>query len=256
VTPGPADLVMSKRRFIAQLPEQGEPEIGQELIRIRYDDGRCEELRLHDYARVYSFPGLYEQIVRDRLECCSPEQIASMLAQAVDEIGWDRAQVRVIDLAAGNGMSGEALVKRGLKPVLGTDIVAAARDAALRDRPNVYGAYETLDLLALTPEQTTAIAACDVNAVSCVAPVGNAADQLPPSALIAVIRLLAPDALIAYMHDPTFGVPDPITPDLLGEQLGDGVRTRQLERRRYVHRRTVGGQPYEMDGVILRVTRA
>lgn len=87
------------------------------------------------------------------------------------------------------------------------------------------------------------------------APVGNAADQLPPPALIAVIRLLAADALIAYMHDPTFGVPDPITPDLLREQLGDGVRTRQLERRRYVHRRTVAGQPYEMDGVILRVTR-
>jgi hypothetical protein len=246
---------MSSEGFSAELPEQGEPEVGQELIRIRYDDGRSEELRLHDYTRLYAFPGLYEQIVRDRLECCSPEQIASMLAHAVDEIGWDRAQVRVIDLAAGNGMSGEALVQLGLKPVLGTDIVAAARDAALRDRPNVYRAYETLDLLALTPEQTTAIAACNANALSCVAPVGNAPQQLPVPALTAVIRLLAPDALIAYMHDPTLGVPDPITPDLIREQVGDGVRTRQLERRRYVHRRMVAGQPYEMEGVILRVTR-
>ena len=73
--------------------------------------------------------------------------------------------------------------------------------------------------------------------------------------LTAVIALLAPDALIAYLHDPTFGVPDPITPELLRDQLGGEIRTVQLERRRYVHRRTVGGRPYEMEGVILRVTR-
>ena len=151
--------MMTTRGFTAELPEQGEPEIGQELIRIRYDDGRQEELRLHDYARLYSVPGLYEQIVHDRLQCRSPEQLAGMLARAVDELGWERDRVRVIDLAAGNGMSGEALANAGLRPVLGTDIVAAAREAALRDRPRVYDAYETLDLLALTPEQRRALAA-------------------------------------------------------------------------------------------------
>lgn len=246
---------MSPQDFTAELPPQDDPEIGQELIRVRYDDGRTVQLRLHDYARVYSFPGLYEQIVHGRLGCCSPEQIASMLADAVDDIGWDRARVRVIDLAAGNGISGEALVSLGLRPVLGTDIIAAARDAAMRDRPDVYDDYQTLDLLALTEDQRRAIAALNANALSCVAPVGNGSQQLPPSALIAVVRLLATDALIAYMHDPTLGVPDPITPELFTEHLGDGVQTRQLERRRYVHRRTVSGQPYEMEGVILRVTR-
>ncbi len=247
--------MMTPRGFTAELPEQGEPEVGQELIRIRYDDGRQEELRLHDYARLYSVPGLYEQIVHDRLQCRSPEQLAGMLARAVDELGWERDRVRVIDLAAGNGMSGEALANAGLRPVLGTDIVAAAREAALRDRPRVYDAYETLDLLALTPEQRRALAALSANALSCVAPVGGASQQLPPPVLTAVIALLAPDALIAYLHDPTFGVPDPITPELLRDQLGGEIRTVQLERRRYVHRRTVGGRPYEMEGVILRVTR-
>jgi hypothetical protein len=246
---------MSNPGFTAELPAQGEPEVGQELIEIRYDDGRRERLRLHDYGRLYSLPGLYEQIVRDRLGCRSPEQIASMLADAVDEIGWDRARVRVIDVAAGNGMSGEALVRRGLRPVLGTDIVPAARDAAMRDRPDVYDVYETLDLLALTPQQTRTITALNANALSCVAPVGNGSQQLPPLVLTAVIELLEADALIAYLHDPTQGVPDPITPELFDEQLGDGVRTRELERRRYVHRQTVGGRPYEMEGVILRVTR-
>ena len=139
--------------------------------------------------------------------------------------------------------------------MLGTDIVDAARDAALRDRPGVYDAYETLDLLALTDEQQRNIAALSANALSCVAPVGMGSQQLPPLALIAAVRLLAADALIAYIHDPTVGEPDSVTPELFAQQLGDGVRTVQLERRRYTHRRTVGGRAYEMDGVVVRVTR-
>ena len=58
-----------------------------------------------------------------------------MLADAVDRLGWDRETVRVIDLAAGNGISGQALAAHGLHPVLGTDIVPEARAAALRTVP-------------------------------------------------------------------------------------------------------------------------
>ena len=47
----------------------------------------------------------------------------------------------VIDIAAGNGVSGEALAAQGLHPVLGTDIVPAAREATLRDRPALYDEY-------------------------------------------------------------------------------------------------------------------
>ena len=35
--------------------------------------------------------------------------------------------VRAIDIAAGNGISGEALLAEGIRPVLGTDIVDVAR---------------------------------------------------------------------------------------------------------------------------------
>ena len=47
-----------------------------------------------------------------------------MLARAADSLGWERDAVRVLDIAAGNGVSGEALAAAGLRPVLGTDIVA------------------------------------------------------------------------------------------------------------------------------------
>jgi hypothetical protein len=237
--------------FTAELPAQDDPQIGQELIRVRHDDGTVEELHLHEYERLYSLPGLYEQIVHERLGCRSPAEIASMLADAIDRLGWDRGRVRVLDVAAGNGISGEALAAQRLTPVLGTDIVPAAREAALRDRPGVYDGYLTLDLLALSDAERREVAALELNALACVAPVGQASQQLPPDALAAAAQLLAPDAVIAYMHDLTFGVPDAVTAEL----FGPGTRAEQLERRRYVHRYTVNGEPFEMDGVVWRLRR-
>jgi hypothetical protein len=239
----------------AELPDQDDPPIGHELIRVRHDDGTTEELRLHDYERVYALPGVYEQIVHERLQCRSPQVFASMLGQAVDRAGWDRADVRVIDVGAGNGMSGEALVAEHLQPVLGTDIVPAARTAALRDRPDIYEAYWTLDLLDLSDEQKDALSDMRANALNCVAPVGVGTRQLPADGLLEATKLLLPDALVAYLHDPTHGLPDPITPSVWGLALGPDVHVAELERRRYLHRRTVNGAPYEVDAVVLRVRR-
>ncbi len=241
--------------FTAELAAQDDPEIGQELIRVRFDDGTVEELRLHDYERLYSLPGVYEAIVQERLQCSSPATIASMLAEAVDRVGWERGSVRVLDLAAGNGVSGEALAAEGLRPVIGTDIVPVARTATLRDRPGLYDSYLVLDLLDLSAPQQATVAGAGANALSCVAPVGEAPQQLPSAAFAAAARLLAADALIAYIHEPRLGVPDVVTPAFWASELGPDVRVQELERRRYVHRRTVNGQPFEMDGVVLRLRR-
>ncbi len=243
----------------AELAEQADPEVGQEVIRVRHDDGRTEELRLHDYERLYALPGVYEQIVQDRLGCRSPAELAGMLGRAADALGWDRGAMRVLDIAAGNGVSGEALEAVGLHPVLGTDIVPSAREAALRDRPGLYDQYLTLDLLAMTDAERTALTALNANALSCVAPVGTHGSELPPQVLTAAASLLAPDALVVYMHDPQRGVPDAMTAEVWAADLGAagvGLEAQELERRRYVHRYTVNGAPFEMVGVAWRLRRA
>jgi hypothetical protein len=241
--------------FTAELAEQDDPQIGQEVIRVRFDDGRVEELRLHDYDRVYALPGVYEQIVQQRLGCRSPEQLAGMLAGAADGLGWARADARVIDIAAGNGVSGEALAAEGLHCVLGTDIVPSAREAALRDRPGVYDEYLTLDLLDIPAGERARLVALRANALSCVAPVGDDGSQLPPPALAAAATLLAPDALVAYMHDPMFGVADPVTREWWRHELGPGVSAQELARTPYLHRYTVNGRPFQMVGVVWRLRR-
>ena len=237
----------------AALVEQGDPEIGQELIHVTHPDGSVEELRLHEYERLYALPGVYEQIVSERLGCASPAKIASLLAAAVDDAGWARGDVRVIDVAAGNGISGEALTAEGLHPVFGTDIVPAAREAALRDRPRLYDEYLTLDLLALTAEQARRLRSLRANALTCVAPVGEDASQVPPEAFLAAVSALTDDALVAYMHDPNHGVDDVITAGLWRERLG--AEATELARERYLHRRTVNGGAFEMVGVVWWVRR-
>jgi hypothetical protein len=227
---------------------------------VRHDDGRVEKLRLHEYDRLYALPGVYEEIVHERLRCRSPGELAGMLARAADALGWERDAMRVLDIAAGNGVSGEALAAAGLAPVLGTDIVASARDAALRDRPGLYGQYLTLDLLALTDAERAQVTAAHANALSCVAPVGAHGSELPPEALLAAAALLAPDALVVYMHDPSrsasAGPSDAMTAEVWSAGLGPGTEAQELERRRYVHRYTVNGTPFEMDGVVWRLRRA
>lgn len=236
--------------FTAELVGQEDPEIGEELIRVRHRDGYVRELRLHDYEQLYALPGVYEQIVQDRLGCRSPQQVAALLAETVDALGWERRAMRVMDIAAGNGVSGEALAAYGLQPVLGSDITPAARAAALRDRPGLYDDYLTLDLLRLSPGERARIAALQATILSCVAPVGDHA--VPPGALLAAAGLLAGDGLVAYLHDVELLDADPVTAQLFSSA---GLAAQELVRRRYVHRQTVNGAPYEMEAVIWRLRR-
>lgn len=144
----------------------------REEVLVRFADGRTERVRVQDYERVYRVPGLYEAIVVDELQCRSPDRVASMLARAARRLGRTSESVRVLDLGAGNGVSGEALAAHDLRPIVAIDVEPAARTAASRDRPGVYETYLTADVLSLTAAQRRAIEALELNALSCVGAIG------------------------------------------------------------------------------------
>ena len=230
---------------------QGDPEIGTERIAVYHDDGTVEELALHDYARVYALPGVYEQIVQQDLGCRSPAHIAGMLAGALEALGRDPAQTRVIDVAAGNGVSGEALRAAGMDVVLGTDLVPEARQAALRDRPGVYGEYLTLDLTALSTEQAEHVRSLRANALTCVAPVGTREGTVPPEVIAAACELLADEPLVATLHDPRHGDPDPLDEQFFATRVG--AEATLLDHDRYLHRFLVTGAPYELEASVWKL---
>ncbi|HEV2820986.1 MAG TPA: hypothetical protein VGW11_10810 [Solirubrobacteraceae bacterium] len=123
-------------------PGRGQDE---EALTVTWDDGRVERMRLHDYERVYAIPGLYEEVVHHRLACLGPAVLADAL---VDAAGPD---ARVFDLGAGNGVVGSELRERGVEVLVGSDNIAAARDAAQRDRPGLYAEYLVGEVQELDP---------------------------------------------------------------------------------------------------------
>ena len=181
-------------------------------------DGR--RLRLHDYPALFAVPGLYEAVVQDALRCRAPEVVAALLAGAAGG-----APLRVADLGAGNGVSGEALRAHGLDPVVALDLLPEARAAALRDRPGLYRDYLAADAAALGPSDEARVRACAPQALTVVGALGGS--HVPRAAVEALLALLEPPGLLAYCFDVE-----------LGDPIGIG---RELARERYVHRRTAAG---------------
>lgn len=113
----------------------------QESLLVRYPDGTEDAFRLHEYDRVFAVPGLYEEVVQERLRCASPRTLADGLLRCAAGAGIAPQDIAVFDLGAGNGVMGEALRARGVPTLVASDNIAVARDAALRDRPDLYTEY-------------------------------------------------------------------------------------------------------------------
>jgi hypothetical protein len=108
---------------------------------VLHQDGGTREVVLHDYATVYSVPGLYEEVVQRRLQCASPATVADAVVEAGASLGTAPGDLRAFDLGAGNGVVGEEMTARGVTVVVGADGIPEARDAAHRDRAGMYAHY-------------------------------------------------------------------------------------------------------------------
>lgn len=136
----------------------------EESLVVRHADGSTERLRLHEYSRVYAVPGLYEEVVQRRLQCASPSRLAELLVRSAADAGVEAGDLGVFDLGAGNGVVGEELRARGVGTLVASDSIAAARDAALRDRPGLYAEYLVGDTDEL-PQVADLIRERDLNAL-------------------------------------------------------------------------------------------
>ncbi|PXY22424.1 class I SAM-dependent DNA methyltransferase [Prauserella muralis] len=159
-------------------------------------DGEWRRMRFHDYDRIFAVPGLYEQLFHDILDCRSPDVVGKLLKEQIQQDGVTASSLRVLDLGAGNGLVGEQLRTVGAGFLVGVDILPEAKQAALRDRPEVYDDYHVADLTALSPAEHDTLLACRFNALSCVAALGYA--DIPPRAFRAAFNLVADGGWIAF----------------------------------------------------------
>lgn len=218
-------------------------------------DGKTRRIRFHDYAAIYSVPGLYEHLFYDRLQCCSPETVVGLLEHELREEAADPRQIRALDLGAGNGMVGEELARLGVPTVVGVDLLEEAAAAAARDRPDVYDAYFPLDLTDPSGDELAALRAYDFDCLACVAALGFG--DVPTEVFMAGFDLLAPGGWLAFNIKQEFlSRGDETGFSRLIRELAESGAIEVRARRAYRHRLSTSGQPLTYVAMVGRKARA
>jgi SAM-dependent methyltransferase len=192
------------KRHRIQFPSTDVRELSQDEVYFYLldGDGRKTKIRLHDYDRLYRIPGLYEQVVYERLQCQSPTTITDVLKYSLSQSDQRLSELRVLDLGAGNGIVGEELKKHGVSRLIGVDIIPEARDATERDRPGVYDAYYVMDLCSLTVDERDEIASWSPDCLISVAALGFG--DIPPQAFLEAFNLISRQGWVAFNIKETF----------------------------------------------------
>lgn len=217
-------------------------------------DGEVERIRFHDYHRIYAIPGLYELLFAEMLECASPRIVVSLLKEQLEREDVATRDLTALDLGAGNGMVGEELDRIGVDSMVGVDVIEEARDAAERDRPDLYDDYLVADMAALSRATESRLRARGFGCLTTVAALGFG--DIPPTAFVAAYNLVADEGWVAFNIKKDFldGADGTGFSRLLRRMFEDGTME-ELSRREYPHRLAVNGEALPYVAIVARKRR-
>ncbi len=233
------------------LPSGPELEQDEEHFEVTLD-GELRNIRIHDYETVFSYPGLYEQLLTEELHCASPEVLASVLTTLVRSEGEDPADLVVLDVGAGTGMLGEELAARGVHSLVGVDIIPEAADAARRDRPGLYEDYLVVDLADLPSDERLRLQERRFNCFTVVAALSF--DEVPPQAFAQAWNLVATGGWIAFNIKQEVLSEDSAGIGALVSRIVDEGALDRRARIHYRHRLSVRGDPLYYVALVGRKT--
>lgn len=192
-----------KKRYQIQFPKVEGANLAQDEAYFYYHDAHHKnKIRFHEYEKIYSIPGLYEQVFYDRLKCASPGKVASILESTVKHSQCTLSERRVLDLGAGNGMMGEELKKYGVSRLIGVDIIPEAYDANIRDRPELYDDYYVEDFTDLNEEKKREIESWQCDCMVSVAALGFG--DIPIKAFLEAYNIISAEGWVAFNIKETF----------------------------------------------------
>ncbi len=235
--------------FTARFPDNlGTLDQDEEFCWIRHN-GVEKKIRFHDYHEVYPIPGFYEFLFYEKLRCNSPKAVCSLLKKQLDLTSTNPESLSVLDVGAGNGMVGEQLIEIGAKKVIGIDIIEEAKEAAFRDRPNLYDAYFVEDLTCLTPETRTVLTEQKLNCLTVVAALGFG--DIPPLAFAEAYNLISSPGWLAFNIKERFVSEEDSSgfAHLIQHMTEEGI----IEIRdsfRFKHRLSLAGEPLFYEAIV------
>lgn len=231
-------------------PVQGLPEFrlttealsqDQEWFEVEID-GTWQRRRLHEYHELYNIPGLYEALFNKALKCSSPLRVVNLLTDVMTDFGDEPETLRVLDLGAGNGMVGHELQNYNVDLCVGSDIIAEAQEAMLRDRPWAYDDYFVADFTQIPEPIDKKLREYRLNALTCVAALGFG--DIPAKAFLNAIDVLESPAYLAFNIKEDF-VQERDTSGFakLLRELASRDIVHMQAYRRYQHRISCAGEP-------------
>jgi predicted TPR repeat methyltransferase len=249
MTPDPAVRSIGSD-FVLRLPDEASATASQDEEWCEVEvDGQTRRLRFHDYSDIYSIPGLYERLIYERLGCKSPRVIAGLLRDELETRDQDAAELRVLDLGAGNGIVAEELADVGVEHFVGVDIIPEAATAAERDRPGLYAEYVVADLLDPDSGAAEQLKPQRLNVMTCVAALGFG--DIPPEVFCEALRQVETPSLVAYtIKDAFLGEKDESGFSELVERLETEGSLVTLAKERYQHRLNWAGEPLHYVAVL------
>lgn len=226
--------------FEIRLPDEQGLDQDEEWCHFRLGD-KWQRLRFHDYEDIYRVPGLYECLFYRTLKCCSPQRVVSLLDDVLSERPDEFADLRVLDVGAGNGMVGQELKAVGAHRVIGVDICAEAKTATHRDRPGIYSDYLITDLTDLPEQEEKRLRGERLNCLTTVAALGFG--DIPPAAFVTALRVLETPGWLAFNLKENFLSDTQSGFSNLVRTLSEEGIIRFEAYRRYQHRLSVTGKP-------------
>jgi predicted TPR repeat methyltransferase len=249
MTPDPAVRSIGQD-FVLRLPDEASATASQDEEWCEVEvDGKTRRLRFHDYSDIYAIQGLYERLIYERLGCQSPRVIAGLLRDELSSRDADPADLRVLDLGAGNGIVAEELAEAGIEHFVGLDIIPEAAESAERDRPGLYDEYVVADLTDPSSGAAERLKPHRLNALTCVAALGFG--DIPPAVFCEALRQVETGSLVAYtIKDAFLGEKDQSGFSELVERLEEDGSLVTITKERYQHRLNWAGEPLHYVAVL------
>lgn len=225
-------------------------EQNEEFFHLMTDDGP-ERIRIHEYDRVYEVPGLYEEVVYNKLQCDSPQVITGLLKNVMQRNADDEEPLRVLDFGAGNGIVGEYLQDTVETDVIvGIDIIDEARTAVHRDRPDIYDDYYVMDLSDVNDEDEKKLNRWNFNALVTVAALGFG--DIPTQAFLNAFNLIDDRSWVVFNIKDRFFSDDDDTGynEMLQKMIGNSLKV--YKKHHYCHRFSMTGEPLHYYAIVGR----
>ncbi|MBS2039670.1 methyltransferase [bacterium] len=237
-------VASSIRQLRVAFPQQSFP-VGQDAEWcVVYDGGEWREFRFHDYAQIYSLPGLYEKIFMEHLKSRSHMVMAEALVRELQLRNRPLEECRILDLGAGNGHVGAQLYELGARHLWGVDVLPEARFAARRQHPQVYSGYTLVE-----PGWLRELQDFRFDTVICVAALGFG--DIDPNLFETVLEALPTGSLLAFnIKEQFLNALDPSGFNHLFTHLQAQGKFKPLRQWKHFHRYSTWGEPLHYLGVL------